>query len=132
MSESVKDGWHEGDVDVPMSDVRPLRVVVAFLVVWVWTAGVWVLITSGGGIGAVIVVVAATLTYLALFGIPVAIAMYKVQKRSVPAYFLAALVVALPMASLSLYPLGSPFLACLAMATAAVGALIGYGIVERG
>lgn len=78
-----------------------------------------------------IVVAAATLAYLALFGIPVACAMYKMHKRSVSAYFLAALVVALPIASLSLYPLGSPFLACLAMATAAVGAFIGYGIVER-
>ncbi|MDE0036311.1 MAG: hypothetical protein OXU77_01985 [Gammaproteobacteria bacterium] len=128
----MKDGGHEGDVDVPMSDVRPLRVVGAFLVVWAWTAGVWILFTSGGGIGAVVVVAVATLAYLALFGIPVACAMYKMQKRSLPAYFLAALVVALPMASLSLYPLGSPFLACLAMATAAVGALVGYGIVERG
>ena len=128
----MKDGWHDGDIDVPMSDVRPLRVVVAFLVVWAWTAGVWILVTSGGGIGAAIVVAAATLAYLALFGIPVACAMYKMQKRSLLAYFLAALVVALPMAALSLYPFVSPFLACLALATAVVGALVGYGIVERG
>ena len=127
----MKDGWHEGDVDVPMPDVRPSRVVVAFLVVWAWTTGVWSLFTLGEGIWVAVLVGVPTLAYLAFFGIPVAYAMYKMHKRSLPAYFLAALVVALPMVSLSLYPLGSPFLACLAIATAALGAPIGYAIVER-
>ena len=92
----------------------------------------WGFLMSGGGIVAVIVAAVVTLAYLALLGVPVAWVMHRTRKRSLPAYFLAASVVALPMASLSLYPPGSWFFACLAMATAAVGALIGYGIVERG
>lgn len=129
-SESVRDGWHEACVDVPMSDVRPLRVVAAFLAVWAWTAGILILgATVTRGLSAATYAV-ASLAYLALFGIPVAYAMYKMEKRSLAAYIVAALATSVPMALFSL-SLGSPVGACIVAAIAAVGALIAYGIVER-
>ena len=128
-SESARDGWHEGHVDLPISDVRPVRVIAAFLAVWAWTVGILALgaaITRGL---SVVAYAAASLAYLAFFGIPVAYAFYRIGKRSLVAYFVAALVASVPMALFSL-SLGSPVGACVVMAIAAVGGWIAYVIVE--
>lgn len=129
--ESVRDAWHsQGYVDVSSSHVRPLRVVVAFLTMWAWTTGmltVLAAITWGFGLAFH---AGASLVYLVLFGIPAGAAMYEMEKRSLTAYVVAALVTSVPMLLIS-FSLGSWVTACIALAFAASGGVISYGIVER-
>ena len=130
VSESVRDGWHESHVDLPQSDVPLVRVVAAFLVVWAWTAGIFVLWAQFTyGFSATTYAV-GSLVYLALFGIPAGVAMYEMEKRSLPAFILAALAASVPIVLFNL-ALRSPAGACVMMVIAAVGGVIAYGIVER-
>ena len=129
--ESVRDGWHsQGNVEVSSSHVRPVRVVAAFLTMWAWTTGlltVLAAITSGFGLAFH---AGASLVYLVLFGIPAGAVMYEMEKRSLIAYVVTALVTSVPMLLISL-SLGSWATACIALAFAASGGVISYGIVER-
>ena len=126
----VSDRWHRDSVNGVLPDVPLFRVVVAFLVVWVWTAGMFIFVNkiSWGPSRAVYAV--GALVYLVLFGIPAGAAMYNMERRSFLAYILAALGASVPVVLYGLVR-GSPAGAGIMVAIAVVGGLIAYVIVER-
>ena len=128
--QAVSDRWHRDFVNRVLPDVPLLRVVAAFLVVWAWTAGIFILvneITWGPSRAAYAV---GSLIYLVLFGIPAGATIYNLERRSFLAYILAALAASVPVVLYGLVR-GSPTGAGIMVAIAAGGGLIAYVIVER-
>lgn len=112
---------------------RTLRVIAAFLAVWVWTS-ITHIATSDSWLrsnpvwwlflGVVILV------YLLCFAIPVYVVMDRLKKHSVRAYLVGALMAVLPLA-LFMSALGKPTYGASSMVVAVTCGLVGYWIVER-